>query len=382
MKAIVLSGGGSKGSYQIGAWKALKKLKIKYDIITGTSVGAINGSLMVQNSYYKALKLWKKINARALFGNDIREPNNNKELFKLYSSNFFKNGGMDVTKLQNIIDNCTNIKKFYNSNIDFGLITFNVSERKAIKLRKEQIPSDKLTDYLMASSSCYPAFKFKKIDGKKYVDGGYYDNLPINLAIDMGADEVIAIDLSAPGFKKKLKKDINIIKIKPNNKLVNFLNFNKSDTKRNIKLGYNDTMKVFKKLSGKKYTFRNKNFTMVKDEYKEVFLHTLNKIIKYQELNKIIKIEKLNIDQLLLRVCEQLGSDFKFDETKIYKFGSFNKKLLKKANYLQKKDSSINKTIFLYNKLINNDLKYIKTKGLLNLKDLIKALYLYTLKEV
>ena len=64
MKAIVLSGGGSKGSYQIGAWKALKKLKIKYDIVTGTSVGALNGALLVQNSYYKAVKLWKNINMK------------------------------------------------------------------------------------------------------------------------------------------------------------------------------------------------------------------------------------------------------------------------------------------------------------------------------
>ena len=50
MKAIVLSGGGSKGSYQIGAWKALRKLKINYDIVTGTSVGALNGALMVQKN--------------------------------------------------------------------------------------------------------------------------------------------------------------------------------------------------------------------------------------------------------------------------------------------------------------------------------------------
>ena len=58
MKAIVLSGGGAKGSYQIGVWKALRELNIKYDIITGTSSGALNGALMTQNSYHKARKLW------------------------------------------------------------------------------------------------------------------------------------------------------------------------------------------------------------------------------------------------------------------------------------------------------------------------------------
>ena len=66
MKAIVLSGGGSKGSYQIGVWKALRKLHIKYDIVTGTSVGALNGALMVQNKFHKAIKLWSKINMELL----------------------------------------------------------------------------------------------------------------------------------------------------------------------------------------------------------------------------------------------------------------------------------------------------------------------------
>ena len=66
MKAIVLSGGGSKGSYQIGVWKALRKLRIKYDIVTGTSVGALNGALMTQGNFHRALKVWKSINLKTL----------------------------------------------------------------------------------------------------------------------------------------------------------------------------------------------------------------------------------------------------------------------------------------------------------------------------
>ena len=53
-RAIVLSGGGSKGAYQIGVWKALRKMKIKYDIVTGTSIGSVNGIMMVQKEYHKA----------------------------------------------------------------------------------------------------------------------------------------------------------------------------------------------------------------------------------------------------------------------------------------------------------------------------------------
>lgn len=46
--AIVLAGGGSRGAYQIGVWKALREMGIDYQLVTGTSVGALNGVLMVQ----------------------------------------------------------------------------------------------------------------------------------------------------------------------------------------------------------------------------------------------------------------------------------------------------------------------------------------------
>ena len=58
---IALAGGGSKGSYQIGVWKALRELGIDYDIVTGTSIGAINGALMVMGDFERAERLWSTI---------------------------------------------------------------------------------------------------------------------------------------------------------------------------------------------------------------------------------------------------------------------------------------------------------------------------------
>ena len=66
-RAIVLSGGGSKGAYQIGVWKALRKMKIKYDIVTGTSIGSVNGIMMVQKEYHKAKYLWDNISYDDIF---------------------------------------------------------------------------------------------------------------------------------------------------------------------------------------------------------------------------------------------------------------------------------------------------------------------------
>ncbi len=317
--AIVLSGGGAKGSYQLGVWKALRELHVKYDIVTGTSIGALNGVLMCEKSYYKAKRIWHKINLKYLF-NERPKSNKDIDILRLFGGNFLKNGGMDIKNLERIIKNVVNKRKFYNSKIDFGLITYNFTTKKPIILSKDKIPSDKLTDYLMASATCFPAFKMKEIDGDKYIDGGYYDNLPIELAIKLGAEFLIIVDLCAPGFKKKVNKQINSIIIKPKNNISFFLNFDEKTAKTNAKFGYNDTLKAFKKLDGNKFTFRK------------------NSISKYYLSHKDILLD--NTEKKFLTTIENLGKIFRLDESKIYSFHSYIKALNKKIeveNTLDKK---------------------------------------------
>ena len=66
-KGVVLCGGGAKGAYQIGVWKALKKLKFNPEVVTGTSVGALNGSLMVMDDFKKAYDTWMNIDMKQIF---------------------------------------------------------------------------------------------------------------------------------------------------------------------------------------------------------------------------------------------------------------------------------------------------------------------------
>ena len=70
-RALVLSGGGAKGSYELGVYKALKRLGFKFDIITGTSIGSLNGALFATNDYKKAKKLWFTIDSKEVFGHDL-----------------------------------------------------------------------------------------------------------------------------------------------------------------------------------------------------------------------------------------------------------------------------------------------------------------------
>lgn len=386
MKAVVLSGGGSKGSYQIGVWKALRKLKFKYDIVTGTSVGALNGALMVQNKYHKAYQLWKRINMNTLFSNEIVIPNNKQELMKLYSTNFFKNGGMKVSELQNLIDKTINKDLFFKSKIDYGLITINISNKKVLQLEKKNIKKNKLCDYLIASASCYPAFQAKNIDGKKYIDGGMFDNLPINLAVKLGADNIIAVDLCAPGIKQlvKNKRNINLTIIKPNNKLSSFLNFNEEEAKINIKYGYNDAMKVFDKYYGKKYTFKKRGFKRINDDYKQVFIKKIKDILKNKRVISL-DINKID-DKLMLKITEDIGKLFKIEDYKIYSFKKYNKILLKKVKKTIKGNKPINKkmgnVINLYKMCLCDNYKNMSFKNIISSKELLMAIYLYAVSEI
>lgn len=381
MKAIVLSGGGSKGSYQIGVWRALRKLHIKYDIVTGTSVGALNGALMVQNKFHKAIKLWSKINMQLLFGDEATNSTKIKDILNMYRINFFKNGGMDVKILEDVIDKYIDKDTFYNSKIDFGLVAVNLSGKKAVQMKKKDIPKDKLTDYLMASASCYPAFQKKDIDGNKFIDGGIFDNMPINLAIDLGADSIIAVDLCAPGVKARPKKHVDTITIKPNNKLTNFLNFYEEGSIRNIKFGYNDTMKVFGKYKGYKYTFKKKKIDDEISEYHKLFIYNLNQILNSEKLIKLIDVNLIDTEKLIIKTAEEIGLLLNFDETKIYKFKKFNKKLLKSFKNNKSNSKKILTIKELYEMMLKKDYKLLRTIGILHPKEFIEALYLYTISE-
>ena len=370
MKAVVLSGGG--GAYQIGVWKALHKLRYKYEIVTGTSVGALNGALMVQKDYLKSLWLWRNMNFKIIFDKEI-DPNN---LVKEYAKAIVLDGGMDITNLENLIKNVFDKNKFYNSPIDFGLVTVTVPSLKAKTLAKKDIPEDKLTDYLIASASCYPAFKIKEIDNLSFIDGGFYDNLPINLAIKLGASEIIAVDLKSVGIKRKVKNDkVKITTISPKNHIGSFLVFDKNQSRRAIRLGYNDTMKTFKKLEGDIYTFKLHELSSKKYQSKISFM--LNDIFKTKNtlLGDILKNSTYKhimesksgiiLDNVYKKNIEYLGKVFNIDDSYIYTIKKYNKILKNK----------LDNTEGLNTKLIEEKIKNKKIKDLINTKYIVKYIY-------
>ena len=209
-KALVLSGGGAKGAYQIGVIKALNKLKMKYDIVVGCSIGSINACMYAMNSYHKSKRLWMKIKNSDIFTMPDNLSTNDMYLYLVKM--FIKNKGLSFDQAEKFLRKQISEKKIRKSKIDFGIVTYSLNKRQPKMLRKDEIPEGKIIDYVVASSTCFPFIKTKKIGSDSYIDGGFYDNIPIDLAQKMGAEQVLAVDLSVlaidrPVSDKKIKVD-------------------------------------------------------------------------------------------------------------------------------------------------------------------------------
>lgn len=379
MRAIVLSGGGAKGAYQVGVWKALKKLNIDFDIVTGTSIGAVNGLMMVQKDYFKLFWLWQNISFNTLYNEKFPDTENPemKEIYKTYAKYFIKSGGITLDKMENLLSKVYNPKKFKKSKINYGIVTFNLSKKEPLYLQKKDM-KENILDYILASACCYPAFQKKEINGEQYIDGGYCDYIPINLAIEMGADEVIAVDLEAFGLKKKVKNEnIKITYIHPRNDIGSFLVFDKKIASRALKYGYHDTMKQFKKLDGNKYTFKKNNLEKNYLKYEKDICDYYDNLISKMEHKKVGIIKKTALEHLiknkelykkqksLNETIEFIGHTFNLDTCYIYDINKFNKKILEKNS----ENEAISK------KFVEEKIKDKKIKELMNASSLIKYIY-------
>lgn len=361
MYGLVLEGGGAKGSYHVGVYKALRELNIEIGGVTGTSIGALNGAAIVQGDFDKLVDLWKEAKVSNLFDvdekilKDIRKWKFDKEnvpyILQL-SKDIFNNGGLETTKIIQLISKFIDENKVRESNMDFGIVTLSLTDRKALELFKEDIPKGKMVDYLMASSYL-PVFKMEKLDGKNFLDGAYYDNMPINLIMQKGYKNIIAVRTLSRGrvrkVKIKKKDNINITYIQPNEDLGRTLDFDPVQAERNMKLGYFDCIKTLKGLKGYKYylepyqgdfmEFVLKNITKEKIKrirkilgFEKIYHHRMlfEKIIPRVEMLLDMK-GKNDYEDIAIRGLELIAEKYSdIDQFRIYTFEEFLNLIIKK----------------------------------------------------
>ncbi|MHA1694963.1 MAG: patatin-like phospholipase family protein, partial [Candidatus Helarchaeota archaeon] len=207
--AVVLSGGGARGIAHIGVLKALEKSKLPIDIIVGTSIGAVIGGLYA--SGYKAdelIKLKKRINWNNLFNDTparqnlfVSQNQNNADHFFQFRLKGFKpliptgyTAGQKLTSL--LADLFMNARFHPLNDFDDLKVKFRAVSTDLITGKKIVHRQGNITEAVRASVSVPLFFTPVNIDSLMLVDGGLVDCIPVDVARDLGADIVVAIDMS------------------------------------------------------------------------------------------------------------------------------------------------------------------------------------------
>ena len=275
-RAIVLAGGGAKGAYQFGFWRAIRELGIDYQIVTGSSVGALNGALMASGLYDRGLEMWNTITTTDIIEthpsrlSEVISTDHIASSLKSFLGDLGENAvsvRMDPFPLGGLIGKYLDEKLLRESGVDFGIMVSEYPSMKIHPVTLNEIPYGMLRDYLLASSTVYPSMDPKEIAGKKYVDGGYSDNFPVNLALDMGAEDIIGVNLRASGIEAKYETDYPVRVIRPWFDLGPMMEFVPEIAKRDLDLGYNDTMKSFGVFDGASYTFEKGENDKMQSEF-------------------------------------------------------------------------------------------------------------------
>ncbi|WP_338941099.1 autotransporter phospholipase A1 FplA [Fusobacterium polymorphum] len=212
--ALVLSGGGAKGYAHLGVLRVLEKENIKIDYITGTSIGALVGTLYsIGYSVDEIEKVLDNLNIESFLesGSDLTGLDlDKKETLKKYSFyinfdnelNYSLPKGLRETEelylvVKNLLKKYENIKNFDNFPIPLRVVATNLNTGETKSFSEGDIAK-----VLTASMAIPTIFEPVEVNGALYVDGLVSRNLPVEEAYDMGADLVIASDVGTPVVKK------------------------------------------------------------------------------------------------------------------------------------------------------------------------------------
>ncbi len=261
---LALAGGGARGAYQIGAWKALIELGIidKISAFSGASVGSLNAVLFAMGNYEEAKDVWLSLEKDSLF-------NIEKKIYKrIYRERlkFLNRGIFSTKKLEKLMSLTLDLEKIKDKEIYiattllgdekstfFDLIHINYkhyfkSDNQITYHSLHNLEYDRIKKIMLASCAIPIAFRPIRIGNETFYDGGILDNLPYQPLIDNGCEVVIIIDLFKSTFiKKKPVKGARLITVHPKKSLRGVLDFNNKYIHRRFELGYTDTLEKLKK---------------------------------------------------------------------------------------------------------------------------------------
>ena len=378
MKGLVLEGGGAKGSFHVGVLKALFERGYEFQGVAGTSIGAINGALVAQGDFDKLYDLWYTATPSLLFDFDenmvvrILEKNLDKSVYKYIFQTaraVMSSKGVSLDKAKELLDKLVDEKKLRDSSIDFCLITVEQEDDwKPLELFKKDIPQGEIKDYIL-TSAYLPIFNRARVGGKMFMDGGMYDNCPVNPLIHNGFDEIIAIRTGARmPSQKVIDRSVKVSYIDPSEPLGKLLDFRTDRIRYNIQLGYYDGLRFLDNLMGVKYYINRPSY---KDFINFVENLNYNTFIEWARIldtkgtkqhifSKLVETvtEELDLpwnltkEDVFIAMIEQFASHFGLEKFKIYSINEFFNEVQKIWNYDY--DTRYNKSYLLANAIIKN----------------------------
>lgn len=258
---IVLSGGGGKGAYELGVWKALKELELDkhINVFSGTSIGAFNAVLFAQDDIILAEELWNEITMDKLV------PLNKFEIFKkgmglaigAKNINFAKkhlnqkNEEKSVSKVGaiEIIDKYLKVERIKDRNKICYVACTELPELNVKYFKLNDYEDDVAKSMVLASASLPLIYESTKVFNSRYIDGGIADNTPIQPVYGEGCDIIIVVLLSKEGkVDRSLYPNTHIIEIFPRNldeSVINgTLNLDHESKRNRIRQGYKDTISL------------------------------------------------------------------------------------------------------------------------------------------
>jgi len=334
---LVLSGGGAKGVYHLGVWKALRELGIEVEAFIGTSIGAVIAGLLAQGGTDSLDGLVDSITVDSIialpetFTADGKLALGKNSLSK--AQEFFRsvmeNRGLDTSPLRKLLVSRIEEAAIRKSGKDLGVVTINLSNFKPREMFMEEMEEGTIIDYLMASAA-FPGFHQPVIDGKKYMDGGIFDNIPYRMARQRGYRRIIVSDSSGLGRNRKPEIDGSLtVYIKNSINMGGVLDFDRHFMQDYERLGYLDTMRIFGTLKGYSYF-------IVPDETAEAAFSAGRKGISESATAVPAPVSfpkvMLHDRNLFLKHLECAASIVDVPRINVYKYGDLESAIEKKKN--------------------------------------------------
>ena len=209
---LVLSGGAARGLAHVGVLKALEEQGIHIDAIAGTSMGAVIGGLYA--SGYKIDELeklalgidWQEALSDAPAREDVpfRRKQDDRDFLVKQKLSFRDDGSLGLPLgviqgqnlsllLESLLAHSSDVRDFDKLPIPFRAVATDIVNGEKVVFRKGHLPQ-----VIRASMSIPAVFAPVEINGQLLVDGGMVDNIPVDVAREMGVDLVIVVDIGTP----------------------------------------------------------------------------------------------------------------------------------------------------------------------------------------